>query len=123
MHSSNDLRMSDQNREHLRRLHDLIELCDQLGPGTHITHVMALIWVAQEKNLTISDLARRSGRTLAGTSRHIQRLRKPPGSSPDARGFVSIGGDSDARLKRLRLSKRGREWISAALSALSKTEC
>lgn len=83
---------------------------------------MALIWVAQEKNLTISDLARRSGRTLAGTSRHIQRLRRPPGSSPDARGFVSIGGDSDARLKRLRLSKRGREWIGAALSALSKTE-
>lgn len=118
MQVSNDFRLTRENRKFLQHLFDIVAHCGQLGPGTHVTHVLTLLLIAQNKNLTVTDLARHSGQTLAATSRHIKRLRRPPGSGPEVKGFVSVGSDPDARLKRLRLSARGRQWVNESLNAL-----
>ncbi|MBI3532200.1 MAG: winged helix-turn-helix transcriptional regulator [Burkholderiales bacterium] len=118
MQDSSDFRLTRENRQSLQHLFDIMAHSGQLGPGTHISHVLTLLLIAQNKNLTVTDLARHSGQTLAATSRHIKRLRKPPGSDLEGKGFVSVGGDPDARLKRLRLSPRGREWVNEGLSLL-----
>lgn len=79
MQVSGNFRLNRKNRESLRRIEAFIAVCRQLGPLTHVDHVWALLLLAQNRNLTISDLARLMGCSLASSSRHVQRLRRPPG--------------------------------------------
>lgn len=78
-----------------------------------IGQLNSLLVVARNPGLTISDLARAAGIPVGTASRHVARL-----GSPEGLGLLTADISRDARLKPLRLTKRGRMLLRAAAREL-----
>lgn len=86
-------------------------------PTLTITHLNSLLMVALNPGLTITDLARVGRITLATASRHVARL-----GSPDGLGLLTIDISQDARIKPLRLTRKGLKVIRAAVGELRRED-
>lgn len=90
----------------------------RLGPGTHIGHVYTLIVLALSGGMSISELAKKAEMSTAAASRHVRKLRVAPDGDEIRQGFVQVAQSTDARVKRVRLTRRGWAWIHEAIAAV-----
>jgi DNA-binding MarR family transcriptional regulator len=108
----------DMNRDERMRLVQLIHLLDLLKhnyPAMSLQHAIALLRVAIQPGLSVTQLAASSRAPLASTSRHVKALRV---TTPKAPALVVSGFGKDDRTKAVHLSDDGQRLVSKLLACL-----
>ena len=109
---------SEESRALIRKLIDLSQMFCNLGKGTHIGHINTLIVIAESRSISMSELALKAELTQAAATRHVQKLMQARPLDPHGEGLVATSRAADARVKRVRLTRSGREWVNKALATL-----
>lgn len=87
----------------------------------HVSHAVVLLTVASRPGITITELAKAARMSAAGASRNARKLMDASGGKDDGLGLISVDRAADARLRPLRLTKRGRDLLNAAIDRLPKS--
>jgi DNA-binding MarR family transcriptional regulator len=108
----------DINRDERMRLVQLVHMLDLLKgtyPTMSIQHAVALLRVAIQPGLSLTQLAESSGTPLASTSRHVKALRV---ANPRVPALLVSGFGKDDRTKAVLLTDDGRCLVSKLLTCL-----
>lgn len=108
----------DMNRVERMRLVQLVHtlgLLKDICPTMSIQHAVALLRVAIQPGLSVTQLAESSGAPLASTSRHVKALRE---AAPKVPALVVSGFGKDERTKAVFLTDDGRQLVGKLLSCL-----
>lgn len=109
--------VDEATRRAIFRILSLVQALNSIHPGMSVAQGMALLVVAEYPGISVSDLARRASLTLASASRTAQLL--ADGKPPHGKGLKLVYYDisTDARLRPLRLTPKGREAVQRVLTA------
>jgi DNA-binding MarR family transcriptional regulator len=106
------------NRDERMRLVQLVHVLDILKaicPTMSIQHAVALLRVAIQPGLSVTQLAESSRVPLASTSRHVRALRM---ATPKVPALVVSGFGKDDRTKAVLLTADGQHLVSKLLACL-----
>lgn len=104
-------------------LHVVMSILDDfiaIEPSLQVSHAVVLLAVAARPGITITELAKEARLSTAAASRNARKLMDASGGKNDGLGLVSVDRAQDARLRPLRLTKRGRDLLSTAVGHLPK---
>jgi len=103
----------DRLKEVCTKVAGVIDALTRHDRSLTINQAHSLLMVALHPGLTVTDLARQAGITLAAASRHVARLGTHRGL-----GLILADISRDGRLKPLRLTAKGRLVVEEASRAL-----
>lgn len=105
------------------RLEACLRLLGSLDPGAlPIHHATILVWLGQRDSATYRDIEEAFGMSNAAVSRTLNSLSSEAVHRKNSLGLVEIYRDgAEGRRYRVRLNKKGKEFIHALKGLMSPT--
>jgi DNA-binding MarR family transcriptional regulator len=110
------------DREALTRLSDVFLFLNSQNKLLTARQLGTLLHVAGTPGLSMTEIADRSGQTLATISRHVRALRTYPQGQPNSIAWVEWQPAIDARVRPLWLSKEGQRIVSQMMALVNAPE-
>lgn len=116
----------DRDRRNLKllKLKKLLDEFRKLDPTMPIAQVQSFLLAAQENNMSVSEMAERTGIKVSTSSRYLIQLGPKRHDEDPAYGLLERGVDPmEPRRARYTLSRRGKGLVARVLSILDDDLC